>query len=228
MSRHTIAATIAEVGIIPVIRASSPDLALRAADAVYRGGISIIEITMTVPGAIQVMERVAERMGDKVLLGAGTVLDSETARAALLAGAEFIVSPTLSPAVVKMAHRYSKAAIPGAFTPTEVLNAWESGADFVKVFPAGNAGGAKYIRSLKAPFPHIEMVPTGGVNLETAVDYLLAGAAALGVGNDLVDPKALAAGKLEIIEDNARKFLECVRKARSLSLNLNNSRRATA
>jgi 2-dehydro-3-deoxyphosphogluconate aldolase/(4S)-4-hydroxy-2-oxoglutarate aldolase len=122
-----------------------------------------------------------------------------------------------------MAHRYSKPAIPGALTPTEVLAAWEAGADFVKIFPAGNVGGPKYIRSLKAPYPHIEMIPTGGVNLETAVDFLLAGAAALGVGADLVDPKALAAGKLEVIQDNARKFLDCVQKARSI-----NCRKATA
>ena len=223
MSREATVATIMENGIIPVIRASSADLAMRAADAVLRGGIRTVEITMTVPGAIHVMEKVAERMGDQVLLGAGTVLDAETARAAILAGAEFIVSPSLKLAVIEVAHRYSKPAIPGALTPTEVLTAWEAGADFVKVFPAGNVGGPKYIRALRAPFPHIELVPTGGVNLETATDYLLAGAAALGVGNDLVDPKALAAGKLDIIEDNARKFLECVCKARSL-----NCRKATA
>ena len=223
MSREKIAAAIMETGIIPVIRASSAELALRAAEAVYRGGIRTVEITMTVPGAIHVMEKVAERLGGKMLLGAGTVLDAETARAALLAGAEFLVSPSLKLGVIEVAHRYSKPAIPGALTPTEVLTAWEAGADFVKVFPAGNVGGPKYIRALKAPFPHIELIPTGGVNLETAIDFLLAGAAALGVGNDLVDPKALAAGKVDIIEDNARKFLECVRQARSL-----NCRRASA
>lgn len=223
MSRDKIVSAIVENGIIPVIRASSADQAMLAAEAILRGGLATLEITMTVPGAIHVMEKVADRLGDKVLLGAGTVLDAETARAALLAGAEFIVSPALKVSVIEMAHRYSKPAIPGALTPTEVLAAWEAGADFVKIFPAGNVGGPKYIRSLKAPYPHIEMIPTGGVNLETAVDFLLAGAAALGVGADLVDPKALAAGKLEVIQDNARKFLDCVQKARSI-----NCRKATA
>ena len=223
MSRDRIVSAIVENGIIPVIRASSADQAMLAAEAIYRGGLATLEITMTVPGAIHVMEKVADRLGDKVLVGAGTVLDAETARAALLAGAEFIVSPALKISVIEMAHRYSKPAIPGALTPTEVLAAWEAGADFVKIFPAGNVGGPKYIRSLKAPYPHIEMIPTGGVNLETAVDFLLAGSAALGVGADLVDPKALAAGKLEVIQDNARKFLDCVQKARSI-----NCRKATA
>jgi 2-dehydro-3-deoxyphosphogluconate aldolase/(4S)-4-hydroxy-2-oxoglutarate aldolase len=196
---------------------------MRAAEAIYRGGITTLEITMTVPGAIHVMEKVADRMGDKVLLGAGTVLDGETTRAALLAGAQFIVSPALRHSVIEVAHRYSKPVLPGALTPNEVLAAWEAGADLVKVFPAGNMGGPKYIKALKGPFPHIEMVPTGGVNLETAVDFLLAGSAALGVGSDLVDPHALAAGKLDVIEDNARKFLECVRQARTT-----NCHRATA
>jgi 2-dehydro-3-deoxyphosphogluconate aldolase/(4S)-4-hydroxy-2-oxoglutarate aldolase len=215
MSREKIISTIIETGVIPVIRASNAEQALRAAGAVYRGGISVLEVTMTVPGAIRVMEKVADQLGDKVVLGAGTVLDGETARAALLAGAEFIVSPALKPQVIKVAHRYSKPAIPGALTPTEVLDAWEAGADFVKIFPAGNVGGPKYIKSLKAPYPHILMIPTGGVNLENAVDFLLAGASALGVGADLVDQKALETGRLEVIEDNTHKFLDCVAKARS-------------
>jgi 2-dehydro-3-deoxyphosphogluconate aldolase/(4S)-4-hydroxy-2-oxoglutarate aldolase len=215
MSRETTIASIVEVGIIPVIRASSAEQALVAAKAVLRGGINVLEITMTVPRAIRVMEKLADELGGKVLLGAGTVLDAETARAALLAGAEFIVTPALKPEVVQMAHRYSKPVMPGALTPTEVLTAWETGASFVKVFPCGNMGGPKYIRSLKAPFPHIQLIPTGGVNLENAMDFLLAGASALGVGADLVDLKALEAGKPEVLEDNARKFLECVAKARA-------------
>jgi 2-dehydro-3-deoxyphosphogluconate aldolase/(4S)-4-hydroxy-2-oxoglutarate aldolase len=216
MTRERISSAIVETGIVPVIRASSADHAVRAAEAVCRGGIPIVEITMTVPGAIHVMEKVADRLGDKVLIGAGTVLDTETARAALLAGAEFLVSPAFRPSVIEMSHRYSKPIMSGAMTPTEILTAWECGADFVKVFPAGNLGGPKYIRALKGPYPHIEMIPTGGVNLETAVDFLLAGSAALGVGADLVDAKSLSAGKMEVIEDNARKFLDCVVKARSL------------
>jgi 2-dehydro-3-deoxyphosphogluconate aldolase/(4S)-4-hydroxy-2-oxoglutarate aldolase len=169
------------------------------------------------------MEKVADRMGDKVLLGAGTVLDGETTRAALLAGAQFIVSPALRPSVIEVARRYSKPVLPGALTPSEVLTAWEAGADLVKVFPCGSVGGPKYIKALKGPYPHIELVPTGGVNLETAVDFLLAGASALGVGGELVEQHALATGKVEIIEDNARKFLDCVRMARTT-----NSHRATA
>lgn len=214
MTRENIACAITETGIVPVIRATSPEQALKAAEAVHRGGIRTIEITMTVPGAIRVMEKLAEQLKGQVLLGAGTVLDPETARAAILAGAEFLVAPSLNVKVIEMAHRYSKVVLPGALTPTEVLAAWEAGADFVKVFPAGNVGGPKYIKALKAPFPHIELVPTGGVNLETATDFLLAGAAALGVGGELVDAKALAAGRVEVIEENARKFLACVRKAR--------------
>ncbi|MGA1999300.1 MAG: bifunctional 4-hydroxy-2-oxoglutarate aldolase/2-dehydro-3-deoxy-phosphogluconate aldolase [Terriglobales bacterium] len=201
-------------GIIPVIRATSAEAALQAAEAVSRGGISVVEITMTVPNAIRVMEKVAEQLGGQVLLGAGTVLDPETARAAILAGAEFIVAPSLNLKTVEMAHRYSKVVLPGALTPTEVLAAWEAGADFVKIFPAGNVGGPKYIKALKAPFPQISLVPTGGVNLETAADFVLAGASALGVGGELVDAKALAAGHVEVIEENARKFLACVRTAR--------------
>lgn len=216
-TREQIAHTIAETGIIPVIRASSAEQALQAAEAVHRGGIRTIEITMTVPGAIRVMEKVAEQLCGRVLLGAGTILDPETARAAILAGAEFLVAPSLNVKVIEMAHRYSKVAVPGALTPTEVLAAWDAGADFVKVFPAGNVGGPKYIKALKGPFPHIELVPTGGVNLETAMDFLLAGAAALGVGSELVDARALAAGRLEVVEENARKFLACVRKAREAS-----------
>ncbi|MGH8245833.1 MAG: bifunctional 4-hydroxy-2-oxoglutarate aldolase/2-dehydro-3-deoxy-phosphogluconate aldolase [Gammaproteobacteria bacterium] len=216
-TREQINRIISETGIVPVIRAANAEQALAAAQAVHRGGIRIIEITMTVPGAIRVMEKVAEQLGSQVLLGAGTILDAETARAAILAGAEFLVAPSLDRSVIEMAHRYSKAVLPGALTPTEVLAAWDAGADFVKVFPAGNVGGPKYIKALKGPFPHIELVPTGGVNLETATEFLLAGAAALGVGGELVDAKALAAGRAEVVEENARKFLACVRKARESS-----------
>lgn len=214
MTRDQIARAISETGLVPVIRAASAELALQAAEAVRSGGINIIEITMTVPGAIRVVEKLAEQLKGQVLLGAGTILDAETARAAILAGAEFLVAPSLNTRVIEMAHRYSKVVLPGALTPTEVLAAWDAGADFVKVFPAGSVGGPKYIKALKGPFPHIAMVPTGGVNLETATDFLLAGSAALGVGGELVDAKALAAGKVDVIEQNARKFLACVRRAR--------------
>lgn len=215
MSREKTIAAIIETGIIPVIRASSTEQALMAAKAILRGGINVLEITMTVPRAIKVMEKLADELGDRVILGAGTVLDAETARAALLAGAEFLVTPAFKPDVIQMAHRYSKPVMPGALTPTEVVTAWETGASFVKVFPCGNVGGPKYIRSLKAPFPHILLIPTGGVNLENAMDFLLAGSSALGVGADLVDAKALEAGKPEVVEENARKFVACVAKTRA-------------
>lgn len=214
MTREQIVQAILDTGIVPVIRAKNAEHARLAAEAVHRGGIGIVEITMTVPGAIRVMEKLADQLRGEVLLGAGTILDPETARAAILAGAQFLVAPSLNTRVIEMAHRYSKAVLPGALTPTEVLAAWDAGADFVKVFPAGNVGGPKYIKALKAPFPQILLVPTGGVNLDTATDFLLAGASALGVGGELVDAKALMAGRLEVIEENARKYLTCIRKAR--------------
>jgi len=206
---------IREVGLIPIVRAPSPEDAMRAAEAIVAGGIGIAEITMTVPGALKVMEAVAERYGDQVLLGAGTILDTETCRAAILAGAEFIVTPALDVRVIEMARRYAKPVFPGALTPTEVLTAWQAGADIVKIFPCGPVGGAKYIKALKGPFPQIEMVPTGGVNLETAGDFIKAGAAAVAVGGELVDVKALREGKLDQITQTAKKFVEAVRAARA-------------
>jgi 2-dehydro-3-deoxyphosphogluconate aldolase/(4S)-4-hydroxy-2-oxoglutarate aldolase len=208
-------ALIREVGLVPIVRAPSPEDAFRAAEAIVSGGIGIAEITMTVPNAIRVMERVAERYGDKVLLGAGTILDPESCRAALLAGAEFIVTPSLDVRVIEMARRYSKPCFPGALTPTEVLTAWQAGADMVKIFPAGPVGGPKYIKALKGPFPQIDFVPTGGVNLETTPEFIQAGAAAVAVGGELVDLKALREGKLEVITSNARRFLDAVRLGRA-------------
>lgn len=206
---------IREVGLIPIVRAPSAEDAMRAAEAIVAGGIGITEITMTVPGALKVMEAVAERYGDKVLLGAGTILDAETCRAAMLAGAEFIVTPSLDVRVIEMARRYSKPIFPGALTPTEVVTAWQAGADMVKIFPCGPVGGPKYIKALKGPFPHIEMVPTGGVNLETTGDFIKAGAAAVAVGGELVDVKALREGKLDQITETAKRFVEAVRAARA-------------
>ena len=208
-------ALIREVGLVPIVRAPSPEDAFRAAEAIISGGIGIAEITMTVPNAIRAMERVTERYGDKVLLGAGTILDPESCRAALLAGAEFIVTPSLDVRVIEMARRYSKPCFPGALTPTEVLTAWQAGADMVKIFPAGPVGGPKYIKALKGPFPQIDFVPTGGVNLETTPEFIEAGAAAVAVGGELVDLKALRDGKLEVITSNARRFLDAVRSART-------------
>ncbi len=208
-------ALIREVGLVPIVRAPSPEDAFRAAEAIISGGIGIAEITMTVPNAIRVMEHVAERYGDKVLLGAGTILDPESCRAALLAGAEFIVTPSLDVRVIEMARRYSKACFPGALTPTEVVTAWQAGADMVKIFPAGPVGGPKYIKALKGPFPQIDFVPTGGVNLETTPEFIKAGAAAVAVGGELVDVKALREGKVDVITSNARRFMDAVRAARA-------------
>lgn len=214
-TREKSLALIREVGLVPIVRAPSPEDAFSAAEAIISGGLGIAEITMTVPNAIRVMERVAERYGDKVLLGAGTILDPESCRAALLAGAEFIVTPSLDLRVIEVARRYSKPCFPGALTPTEVVAAWQAGADMVKIFPAGPVGGPKYIKALKGPFPQIDFVPTGGVNLETAPEFIKAGAAAVAVGGELVDLKALREGKLDVIAVNARRFLEAVRSARA-------------
>ena len=200
---------------MPVVRTSSAETAILAIEAIYRGGVRAAEITMTVPGAVRALEKIADQFGDKIVLGAGTVLDPETARICMLAGAEYLVSPSLRLSVIEMAKRYSKAIFPGALTPTEVLTAWEAGADAVKVFPCGNVGGAKYIKALKGPFPQIEMVPTGGVNLETAADFLKAGACALGVGGELVDAKSIKEGKFEVIAERARQYLAVVAKARA-------------
>jgi 2-dehydro-3-deoxyphosphogluconate aldolase/(4S)-4-hydroxy-2-oxoglutarate aldolase len=206
---------IREVGLVPIVRAPSAEDALLAAEAIVAGNIGILEITMTVPNAIQVIEKVANKFGDKLLLGAGTILDTETGRAALLAGAEFIVTPALNLQVIELARRYSKPIMPGALTPTEVVTAWQAGADIVKIFPCGPVGGAKYIKALKGPFPQIELIPTGGVNLETTPDFIKAGAAAVAVGGELIDLKSLREGNFEGITANARLYLEAVRAARA-------------
>ncbi len=214
-TREKTLALIREIGLVPIVRAPSPEDALRAAEAIIEGEIGIAEITMTVPNALHVMERVVEKFGDKVLLGAGTILDPETCRAALLAGAEFIVTPSLNPQVIEMARRYSKPCFPGALTPTEVVAAWQAGADMVKIFPCGPVGGPAYIKALKGPFPQIDFVPTGGVNLETTPEFIKAGAAAVAVGGELVNVKVLREGKLDVVVANARKFIDAVRSARA-------------
>jgi 2-dehydro-3-deoxyphosphogluconate aldolase/(4S)-4-hydroxy-2-oxoglutarate aldolase len=207
--------TIRDIGIIPVVRAQSADEAMKAIDAIREGGISILEITMTVPGAVGVIEEVSKRYGSDALVGAGTVLDGETARACILAGAQFVVSPSLNLETIEVCRRYGIAVMPGALTPTEVVQAWSAGADFVKIFPAGAVGGASYIKSLKAPLPQIELVPTGGVSLKTAASFIKAGANALGVGADLVDVKAIREGQQNVITERAREFVRIVREART-------------
>ena len=207
--------TIRRIGIIPVVRAKSADEAMQAIDAIREGGISILEITMTVPGAIGVMEQLARRFGAEVVLGAGTVLDAETARACILAGARFVVSPALNLGTIEMCRRYSVAVIPGALTPTEVVAAWSAGADVVKIFPCGAVGGASYIKSLKAPLPHVEMIPTGGVSVKTAADFIKAGSMALGVGADLVDTAAIRDGNAKSVTEKAREYVRLVQEARA-------------
>ena len=214
MDKTEVLQTIRDVGIIPVVRASSAEEAMQAIDAIREGGISLLEITMTVPGAVRVIEEVSTRYGNEALVGAGTVLDAETARTCIQAGARFIVSPSLNLETIALCRRESVAVMPGALTPTEVVNAWSAGADFVKVFPAGAVGGPSYIKSLKAPLPQIELVPTGGVSLKTAADFIKAGASALGVGADLVDVKAIRDGQQNLITERARQFVQIVKEAR--------------
>jgi 2-dehydro-3-deoxyphosphogluconate aldolase/(4S)-4-hydroxy-2-oxoglutarate aldolase len=206
---------IKEIGLLPVLRANSIDEALALAEAIEAGGVTALEVTMTVPGAIEVIRQLAKQTQGRILIGAGTVLDPETARACMLAGAEFIVSPALNVKTIEICRRYSVPVMPGALTPTEVLTAWEAGADMVKVFPCSALGGAKYLKALKAPLPQIELIPTGGVSLSTAAEFLAAGAFALGVGGDLVNPKAIAEGKPETITQTAREYMEIIRKSRA-------------
>jgi len=206
---------LTDAGLVPVVRCSTAEAAVKVVSALYDGGIRAAEITMTVPGAVKALEKVADQFGDKLLLGAGTVLDPESARICMLAGAEFFVTPSLRVSTIEMAQRYSKPIFPGGLTPTEVLTAWEAGADAVKIFPAGNVGGAKYIKALKGPFPQIEMIPTGGVNLETIGDFLKAGSCACGVGGELVDAKAVKEGKFDLIAERAGQYKAAVKKARA-------------
>jgi 2-dehydro-3-deoxyphosphogluconate aldolase/(4S)-4-hydroxy-2-oxoglutarate aldolase len=214
MDRKQVVERIRTTGVIPVIRAQTADEATDAIAAIQAGGLSVLEITMTVPGAVRLIEEVARRAPD-ALVGAGTVLDAETARACIGAGARFVVSPALGLDTIAVCREAGVAVLPGALTPTEILTAWRAGADLVKVFPASAVGGPSYIKSLKAPLPQIGLVPTGGVNLKTAGDFIRAGAAALGVGADLVDLAALRRGEASVITERTRQFLEAVRTARA-------------
>jgi 2-dehydro-3-deoxyphosphogluconate aldolase/(4S)-4-hydroxy-2-oxoglutarate aldolase len=215
MNKTEVLKRIRDPGLIPVVRAESADLAMRAVAALKAGGLDVLEVTMTVPGAIEVIQTLAAKYGDETLIGAGTVLDPQTAQACLDAGAKFIVSPALNEETIEFCRDRDVAIFPGALTPTEVVQAWKAGADAVKVFPAGAVGGASYLKALKAPLPQIELIPTGGVSLKTAADFIRAGAMALGVGADLVDTKALREGNSELITERARQFLEIVRLTRA-------------
>jgi 2-dehydro-3-deoxyphosphogluconate aldolase/(4S)-4-hydroxy-2-oxoglutarate aldolase len=201
-------------GVIAIVRFDHPEELTKVAGAIKAGGVDLIEFTMTTPGAIDVINELHRAFGDDMLLGAGTVLDAETARAAMLAGAEFIVSPVLDAEVIAMCRRYSKVVIPGALTPTEILTAWEMGADLVKVFPA-SFGGPPYIRSVLAPLPQVKLVPVGGVSLENAVDFFRAGASAIAVGSSLVKTRAIAEGCFEELTETAKHFVAAVIEGRS-------------
>jgi 2-dehydro-3-deoxyphosphogluconate aldolase/(4S)-4-hydroxy-2-oxoglutarate aldolase len=206
---------IEEIGIIPVVRASSVEEANRAVEAICAGGIPAVEITMTVPNAVSVIRELAQQRGNHVLIGAGTVINAAQAEACILAGAHFLVSPGLSLTVLAEAKNHSILAIPGALTPTELMTAQEHGATLLKIFPCGNVGGPKYLKSLKGPFPKAMLIPTGGVNATNAADFITAGAFALGVGADLVDATALREGNLQKISNAARELVNAVSSARS-------------
>ena len=200
-------------GLVAVVRASESKNLVEVVAALAEGGVGVAEVTFTVPGALEVLKSAKERLGDRVLLGAGTVLDTETARAAILAGAEFIVSPTLNLDVIRLCKRYDKLVFPGAFTPTEIQRAWEAGADVVKVFPAEVLGTA-FFKAMRGPLPQIRLMPTGGVDLNTAGEYLRAGAVCLGVGSQMVDPKAVAREDYEYLRGLAWQYTQAVRLAR--------------
>jgi 2-dehydro-3-deoxyphosphogluconate aldolase/(4S)-4-hydroxy-2-oxoglutarate aldolase len=214
MTRERILERIVNCGVIAVVRLSSSSQLERVADAIREGGVDVIEFTMTTPGALRMIEETASRLGDAVLLGAGTVLDRETARACIMAGAQFVVSPILDFPSIEVCHRYDKVAIPGTFTPTELLRAWEAGADLVKVFPA-SCLGPRFIKDVLAPLPQVRLVPTGGVSKENAGEYIRAGAVAVAVGSELVNNKLVQQGNFAQLTENARALVEAVRSARA-------------
>jgi 2-dehydro-3-deoxyphosphogluconate aldolase/(4S)-4-hydroxy-2-oxoglutarate aldolase len=204
---------IRETGVIAIMRAQSSAQLIAAADAIWAGGVHAIEVTMTTPGALSVIEEATVRYGEKLIFGAGSVLDAETARAAILAGAGFVVAPTLDPATIELCSRYSVPVVPGCYTPTEMLSAWQAGADMVKLFPA-SVGGPALVKAILAPLPQIEIVPVGGVDLDTAAEFIASGAAALGVGSSLVNQKLLDAGDMEELTRRAKAFIEKVKQGR--------------
>ncbi|MEI8383414.1 MAG: bifunctional 4-hydroxy-2-oxoglutarate aldolase/2-dehydro-3-deoxy-phosphogluconate aldolase [Planctomycetota bacterium] len=214
MSRHENLQRVLDRGLVAIIRASSSEQLVNVARALHEGGVDIIEVTFTTPGVVEVISALKRELGKQVLIGAGTVLDPETARTAILAGAEFLVSPTVNLDVIKLALRYDKGIMPGAYTPTEVLTAWEAGADIVKLFPA-DIGGPAYLKALKGPLPQIRIMPTGGVNLQTLKDFVKAGACAVGLGGQLVEKDAIERGDFARITSLASQYVEQMKQARS-------------
>src|SRR5271167_1893484 len=215
MTADEVKAELERIGLVPVLRAKSIPEAHALVEAIYAGGVTVLEVTMTVPEAIDLLRDLKAKYGSEVLLGSGTVTTAAQAEATIEAGAEFVVSPSLHLEVIAKTKELGKVSIPGALTPTEVITAWRAGADYVKVFPCSAMGGASYLKSLRAPFPELKLIPTGGVTLETAVDFLKAGARALGVGADLVNAAAIAEGNPALITNIARAYLEIIRAART-------------
>jgi len=209
-----IKAEIERVGLVPVLRAQSEEIGHALVEAMLAGGVTVVEVTMTVPGAVDLLRALKKQHGSKLLLGSGTVTTAAQAAATIEAGAEFVVSPSFHPEVIAKTKELGKVSIPGALTPTEVITAWNAGADYVKIFPCSAMGGASYLKSLLAPFPHLQLIPTGGVTQQTAADFLKAGARALGVGADLVNTQAIADGKPEVITADAHAYLEIIQQAR--------------
>jgi 2-dehydro-3-deoxyphosphogluconate aldolase/(4S)-4-hydroxy-2-oxoglutarate aldolase len=215
MSRHERVQRVLDSGIVAIIRASSSDELVDVARALYDGGIDVIEVTLTVPGALQTISDVRRDLGDSILLGAGTVLDPESARAAILAGAQFLVAPSLNLDVIRLSHRYATPVMPGVLTPTEVIAAWEAGAEILKVFPA-DVGGPAYLKALHGPFPDVRLLPTGGVNLDTAESFLNAGACAIGLGSALVEKAAVESRDFDRIRDLASQYVRIVKSCRTI------------
>ena len=215
MSKLDVLERIRACGVLPVIRAASSNDGRKVVDAIVEGGIDTIEVTMTVPGAIALIAELVKSFGDKLVIGAGTVMDAETARECIAAGAQFIVSPATNFDTILYCNEAQVLVMPGALTPTEVANAWEAGADVVKVFPANAMGGPSYLRSLKAPLPSIKLIPTGGVDQSNAAEFIRAGAEAVGVGADLVDVRSVTEGRAGVVTESAKKYLQIVRNART-------------
>ena len=215
MNRAEVCRYIEEIGIVPVVRAPSPAMAERAAEALMEGGISVLEITLTVPGAVGVIRSLCARLGGRAVVGAGTVLAAADAKACIDAGAAFVVTPGLDVATIETAHAAGVPALAGALTPTEIMAAMKANADMVKIFPCSAVGGAKYLRAVRGPLPNVKLLPTGGVSLENVAEYLAAGATAVGMGSELVDLKALDAGKDTVITEKARQLRHAVLKART-------------
>ncbi len=214
MSKKADLDRVLNCGVVAVLRAPNGDVLTEVAEALLAGGVEIIEVTFTVPQAHRVLEKVTDKLGDKVLVGAGTVLDPETARVALLAGARFVVSPVVNLGVIELCRRYDALVMPGALTPTEIVTAWQAGADIVKVFPSDVTGPA-YLKALRGPLPQVRLMPTGGVNLKTAADFIKAGACALGVGGSMVEPQAIASRDFARIESLAKQYVDIVRATRA-------------